>query len=644
MRYKKEITVLLACTIGATSIAISEENVEPVDFPAQVVPVNPRPIEMPPDARMQSGLYKAEQLARKRFPLLALEISDSKAGEFFPDVSAEVRQELERRQINLRNDLRVHVEIVGQPGGDPVSPALLRAVGAERHVTWRHRVDAWVPIHQLTKLARMLPEDYFMEWAHPDTHDHQGTQTTNSVSYVDGGADGSGIVIAVIDSGYEQLTTARNAGTAPPLSQTTMIDMTGNGFTGSNNHGTGSTESAFAHAPGAQYRLYRISGITQFGSAVDDAIDNGAHIITHSLSRYNQGWADNSGDACDIANTAADAGLLFFTSAGNRARQHWQGTMNPNPSTDWHRFSGNDETIRITLPDGAGGSFWLQWDTSGGSYKYDLYLFDEDFNELEKDTNIFFSNRFKNFSYTNNTGSTQTVNLAVKKRSGGNTTFELFMHGRDGAGDFQHFVSASSITSPSNSTRANVISNAAVNHFNHDSPSGTSGIVMSYSSRGPTNGGRTAPNLSGPTNVSTTCCNGSFGGTSSATPNNAGTAAALWSAHPGFSANAIRWLLYRQASLWKDWGTSGNNNTYGHGGTILVDYVPRTVWLARTAFNFSNNTTLPFYTAQAAYDNVQHNGRILIFPGGNYPEPVTMSGSKAVKIETADSPAILGGP
>jgi hypothetical protein len=657
MKIRNTMQWMLAgsCLLGACSLAQAQVvGAAPVSLPS-----NPAKVVLPEGASMQTILYEAQLFAGDLLPFALLDVLP--AGVSLRDIApvqfATVQDELDRRGISLRNDGRVNVEIIGQQGQPAVNAQLIEAVGGHFNGEWQHRRDVWIPIHQLTNLALTLPEGYFMQRVGPLNFDGhgQGPTVTNADTYIAGGADGTGITIAVIDGGYQQLVASQNMGHAPTGGQVTTlvcsgascteVDADDDDFVSSTNHGTGCVEAAFSSAPGANYRIYTISSITHMALAVQDAIINGAHIATHSLSRYNQGWADNTGDAVAVANAAADAGMLFFTSAGNRACQHWQGTMNPD-GDGWHRFSGSDITNTITLADGAGGGFYLQWNTAGGTFDYDLYLFDSNMNELAKSTNS--GNTFEEFSYTNNTGGTQTVHLAVLRDSGGNTEFELFFHAGGcntcSGCNFEYAVAASSTTSPSNSTRPNVISNAAVDWSQHTSPAGSIGIIQNYSSRGPTNSGAIRPDISGPTNTATSCCGGSFGGTSSATPNNAGVAAALWSAHPQFNADAIRWLMFEKAELWRDWGTPGKDTIYGHGGSILLNFVPDAVWLARGYNNVGNNPNGPFFTFQAAYNAAVNNGHIHIFPGGNYPEPFMSSASKNVRVETVENIAVLGAP
>ncbi len=600
----------------------------PASSLAQLLGEPPPRTELPADVetRLRIVLYEAELAAAREGVTMA-----------------QLQQDLGRRGLEVRDDGKVHVEIVGPQGAKAIKAAQIAPFGGEVTNTWRHRIDAYLPIKQLSAVARTLPAGYWIERADPgglDAVGGEGATAINSDSYRDGGANGSGLTIAVIDSGFINLTLARNAGDAPPAGSTTELNYTGSGFQSGTAHGTGCTESAYDHCPGATWRLYKTDSVTDLGTAVNDCIAHGVDIITHSMSRYNLGWADNSGDACAAANNAVDNGILFFTSAGNRAETHWQGNYNAGLGSDyWHDWATGDEALNIVVDTGVKGNFYLSWDTTGGTYNYDLYLYDDDLTTvLASSTNS--GNTYEDFYWVSPFGANHTVYLAVKRQSGGTTELEVFWHASPDS--FQYAMAANSTTSPSNSTRSNVISNGAVTWASHSSPNGTAGIIKDYSSQGPSNSGRTLPDLAGPTDTTTTSYGGSFGGTSGATPNNAGAACAFLSADTQLSASAIRWLLYEQADLWKDWGTAGNDNIYGRGGTILTDYRANTIWIARSYGNTSDLRSAPFYRVQPAYDAAVSGGRLLIFPGGSYPETVNMTGTKSLAVETVENSAYLG--
>ncbi len=583
------------------------------------------PPPMPDDLPMQSILYDAAWLSRS-WDLSGEELADA----------------LLRRGIALRSDGKVHVEIVGPEGWPAIDRDLLAKFGADVDNIWRHRTDVWIPIGQLQVVAEALPAGYFLRRAAVPGFDEvigEGPGVVNSAGYANGGADGTGLLIAVIDFGYAGLTAARNNGDAPLAANTTELNYTGHTFQDPNDgdHGTGCVEAAFDHCPGATWRLYKVDSLTDVGTAVSDAVSNNVDIISHSISWYNTGWADDSGDACAAAGDAAQHGIMFVTSAGNRAEQHWQGTFNPGGGDpNWHDFASGDETITIDMPPRAGGDFYLSWNRSGGTFDYDLYLYDDPpVNVLASSTNS--GNTYEEFRWVNSGTTTRRVNLVVEHASGGNTDFELFL---SGAGDWlEHIIANGSTASPSNSTAANVISNGAVDWGDFGSPPGSVGIIQPYSSRGPSNSGMTLPDICGPTNTTGFTYPSGFGGTSSATANNAGAACAFWSAHPQFSADAVGWLLFEQAQIYRDWGTAGADNTYGRGGLRFVDFHVGTVWAARSYGNVSDDPSAPYYHVGPAHDAAPSGGRIL-FVGGWYTELITLS--KALTLQTIGAPAVLG--
>lgn len=151
------------------------------------------------------------------------------------------------------------------------------------------------------------------------------------------------------------------------------------------------------------------------------------------------------------------------------------------------------------------------------------------------------------------------------------------------------------------------------------------------------------PDLVGPTN--TTGFNypapGGFGGTSCATPNVAGALCAFWSDRPQFSFLAINWLALEQArTLWRDWGAPGFDNVYGIGACRIVDFVANTTWVSRSYGNVSNDPSAPYHTVAAAQSAAVPGGRLLFFPGGSYPEPVTLN--KLLQVQTAGAAAVVG--
>lgn len=546
-----------------------------------------------------------------------------------------LRSRLQDLGLRLDDRRRVHVTIHGPEGADAIAVSAITAVGGEDDIAWRRWRDAWVPVDRLVELSRNLPPGYFLAPVQaPETCDvaGEGPAAIHSDDYRDGGADGWGRTIAIIDAGFDGLTEAWNNGDIP--SPYHWHNYTPDPLESQTVHGTGCVEAAFDHCPDATFHLYMLDSVTDLGPAVENAHAVGVNVISMSLVWCANGYWDNEGEAADAVNWSANSGLVTVVAAGNYAQTHYHGGLNVG-GDDWHNFGPDDETINIIVPSGGQAQVSMTWDRSGDTHDLDLYLFDSGMNEIASSTNP--DDYFEQITWTNSTGSDQLVHVAVLLFSGGGTTFEIYVPNTTWQ---EHIVSASSCPPPNNATAANVISVGAVNWDDYDNPNGTSNIITSYSSRGPSNNGMILPDLCGPTNCTGFTYSGGMGGTSNATPNVAGALTCLWSADAVLYTNTERWLAYRMASLWRDWGPNGMENTYGRGGLTLWDYHPNTLWIARSAGNTNDHRSYPLYTVQAANDFAVHGGRLVFLDADHYPEPATVN--KALQIDTPAGTVVLG--
>ena len=573
------------------------------------------------------------------------------------------RQQIQRfaaRGITLRDDGKVLVEIIGPEGVDirqDLDLSALEVLGAEIGVkavavdakqvhvpltSFGNRAEAWLPLQRLVEIAALLPDGYFIKEITPLNTEQvagEGPMVTNSASYRNAGQDGAGLTIAVIDMGFSNLTAAQTNGDAP----TTYAEINyANGeFESGGPHGTGCVEAAFDHAPGATWRLYRVDSLADLGPAVNDAIASNVDVISHSLSWMNLGWDDDTGPACDAANHASDNGIVFFTAAGNQAQSHYQGDFADSDNDGWHEFAAGDEAIDLTIGPDEGGNYYLSW--SNPDTDLDFYLYDDSTPSTVVAKSDNGGGAFEEFYLAHLNPTPLNFHLAVLHRSGPESTeIEIFSHS---AGTWtEHTVAASSTHSPSNSTGSLVIAVGAVTHTLYGQPNG-SNVIAGFSSRGPSNSGMALPDLCGPTHTQGLTYPGGFGGTSCATANAAGAACAFWSADTQLGGYAILWLLKEQADLWRDWGTAGNDNTYGKGGVLLTDYHFGTRWVARSYPGTADLPTAPYYTVQGAHAVAPNNGRLLIFGDdyGTYPGSALLGGKRFVVEEVSGSgPAILG--
>jgi len=594
-------------------------------------------------------------------------IPQGQRGRLTAALRAELRARAKVLRWKVRDDDKIFVEIIGPADGQidrdlklPDLEALgieigLPAAGplapprAQVHIPLTRsatRAEAWLPLAAIKRIETLLPQGWRVIPIRPVELDlvvGEGPARTNSNTYQSAGANGAGLTIAVIDGGYSGLTAARNNGDAPVAAQ---INLTTNPSfeDGTVTHGTGCVEAAFDHAPGAAWRLYRIDSPADYNAVITDCIANNVNIISHSLSQYNLGWGDNTGAACVEANRAGQNNILFFTSCGNRADSHYEGAFTDADGDGFHEFAPGDETIDVTIAMGAaaGGSHYLSW--SNPASDFDFYLYDNTTTNVVASATTNSAGAFETFSYTN-PGASATFHLAVRRRAGSaSSVIEIFSH--NSATWNEHAVASGSNTSPSNATDPHVITVGAVTEASYGSAAG-SNVIASYSSLGPSNSGMTLPDLCGPTDTIGFTYPTGFGGTSCATPNAAGAAAAFWSADLNLNAPGIAWLLSTQAGILRDWGPAGFENTYGAGGLQLVTHRAGTRWLARNYPGVVDDGTVPFHTIVNAYLQVPNGGRLLILGAnfGTFPEAVQLGDIPKtfdLQVMPGTPPAILG--
>jgi hypothetical protein len=496
----------------------------------------------------------------------------------------------------LVKDQRIYLELVNGSQTDthlPIDNEMLRRLPeVQVTTTFVNRSSAWAPVNKLLEIGQMLPPGYRLSEALLPIVENQGPSVINSDSY--SGTGGAGLLIAVIDSGFDSLTEARAAAVAPTAANTTQYDYSGTGIETTTQHGTACLETVFDHVPNAQYNIFKVASPSDLGVAVNQCVANGVDIISHSMSQYNTGWDDDSGFACVAASYASSNGILFFTASGNRYGQHWQGDFNNDDGDQWHSWSGSDEGNNITIQGNGSITVLLQWNSSSLSNFYDLYLTNSSSSVIASSTN---TTGFEGIYFINTSSSAVSVNILVERNTASPPALELFITGNV-INNLEYHSTQGSTASPSNSTAANVISVGAVDFNFYSHPPGAAGLLASYSSRGPTNNGNQAPDIVGPTETTALAYAGAFAGTSCSTPNAAGAAAAFWSGHPSLSADGVRQILLAKADIYKDWGANGTDNLYGNGGVYLNDYHSLNRYVLSSAGNTSSLPTLPYFSIQ----------------------------------------------
>lgn len=445
----------------------------------------------------------------------------------------------------------VTVVLESRPGRSSSSNvAALSALGVGRSSieASTNLVKVTIPVGELSTLAAQLTGVAFIRppyKPHPLGTSSQGVGSIGADAFHAQGITGTGVKIAIIDLGFSGLSQAQSRGDLPYT--VTQNDLTGTGLTSGISHGTAVAEVVYDIAPNAQLYLIKIGDEVDLDTAVTYCLNNGIDIINHSLGWYNTNFYDGTGTIADIAKRAISGGILWVNAAGNEAESHWEGPFSDANSDGWH-----DQTLSFYASSGSPITLYLTWNEwPQSSTDYDLYLYDP--------TGGLVASSTKNQTGTEEptesiqSSASQSGTYTVRFRGVGARTLELYNLYQN----LSPSVASSSILAPANVSE--VVTVGAIDYNNY-----TTGPQEPYSSQGPTNDGRTKPDLMCPDNVSTgTAPYTTFPGTSGATPHAAGAAALLLAEQPSLTEPALR------AALLSNTIPMGSSNIYGRGRLVL---------------------------------------------------------------------------
>lgn len=319
-------------------------------------------------------------------------------------------------------------------------------------------------------------------------------------------------------------------------------------------HGTACAEIVHDVAPDAELFLANFDSVADHDDAVDWMIAQGVDVISYSIGWTNAGPGDGRGVINDAVNRALDAGIEWVGSAGNDARDHWEGTYNDPDGNAFHNFTPNDESNAVFLDAGDQLIVFLSWDDWFASDQdYDLYILDSDGNVVAGSTNFQTGSQEPTEAVGIVALVPHTFHVVVNRFSATrNVKLEMFFRV---SRSMQYIVPAGSLTIPADTDGSVAV---GATFFGDD-------VIESFSSLGPTTDGRTKPDIAAPDGVSTRSY-GDLGffffGTSASAPHTAGAVALMKSRFGIFSLEDIRRVLYGRSL---DLGIAGMDNTFGHG-------------------------------------------------------------------------------
>ncbi len=446
------------------------------------------------------------------------------------------------------------------------------------------------------------------------------TQKINADDVWGLGYDGTGIKIAVLDSGLDtnhpDIPTpiaSKDYSNWPILDDTITNAVTGHGthVTGSAlGRGTNSGGQYRGVAPGADLIFLKIgrdsdstAGIDAIVAAMKAAVDiYDADIITMSYGRWDA-YHDGTSPEAQAVDYASSQGAVVFVSAGNKADddQHYSGTVAANSTTDFIQVNVTSNPFSLLF-------FNLVWyDGLGTHNELELHYYDSSHNEL---TNINAGAQSESSRGTEAVDylvllSGSTYYLKAENKSASSQLFHIYVIPFIGSVTFQNPDPNYTISSPADADSAIAVG-AYTTRYSWANYKGTTywdsgeivDTITSFSSRGPRVDSNTPlkPNIVAPGSAIISCrdtdvytwpdpnydpaiidndglnLDGSgpadyyvMQGTSMASPMAAGAAALLLEAQPELKGNpaAVRDRLQQTASK-----ASSPDNTWGYG---LID-------------------------------------------------------------------------
>jgi len=469
------------------------------------------------------------------------------------------------RNININARDKITVYLISKPG-TTVDEMSLQALGAEIIKSTDNVSKVKAPINMLTTIADNVKGVSFIKTPNkliPVDVQSEGVNLTGASSYHSSGYTGAGVNVAVIDVGFDNLSSAISNDDLP--NSIVKVDCTGAGCVSAGfdpgtedyEHGTAVAEIVYDMAPGANLYLIKVEDTLDLWAAKEYSKSNGIKIINHSLIVANSNFYDGE---CWFPNAVCSADdayaneILWVNAAGNEATQHFEATFTDLEPNRWHNVSGSDETINITANAGDTINVYFTWDDwPTTNQDYDLYLYNSSSTLVASSINSQTGTQepIEDISYS--VPANDTYHLKIYNYSAPlNHRLEVYSLDHN----LSPAVASSSLLSPADADGAMAV--GAIDYLDW-----ATGPQEYYSSRGPTNDGRIKPDICGPDYVSSyTYDPFLFAGTSAATPHVAGAAALILDENPGYSVSQL-WNALTSSAI--DMGSCGKANIYGYG-------------------------------------------------------------------------------
>jgi hypothetical protein len=395
------------------------------------------------------------------------------------------------------------------------------------------------------------------------------------------GATGAGVTVGVMSDSIDKVGGGIAASQLTGDLPATVTDL-GDSPTGSD-EGRAMAEIIYDEAPGITHMVFDTGsggGATK-ASHILALAGAGARVIADDTFYLTEPFFQD-GVVSRAVDQVKSEGVAYIASAGNRARQSWEGTFAPGAG-GYEDFGGGDtEQTVATVPSGRGILIALQWNEPWGHAEtnLDLYLRNAGTNALldSSTTENIGGYPIEYVEWVNATGSPVTVAIQIHRTAGSGTPqMKYIAHGNFGAFGISEHATGSPAINPDAAAANGSLAAAAVCWSQTAGPCLPLGLQTpeTFSSRGPLTRTRNAsgallsspevrqkPNLAGADGVATSVPGfSSFFGTSAAAPSIAGIATLALSAHPGLTVDQLYAILTDPAAALDCTSAAGNPDT-----------------------------------------------------------------------------------
>jgi Subtilase family len=375
------------------------------------------------------------------------------------------------------------------------------------------------------------------------------------------GATGAGVTVGVVSDSIDQVgggvADSQASGDLPGDVQVLEDDP------GSTDEGRAMAEIIYDEAPGVTKMLFHTGtiGAADRAAGVDQLVAGGARVIADDIFQIEEPFFQD-GAVAQAIDRARAAGVAYFVSAGNRARQSWEGTFaaGPGDSEDFDPGPGTDTVQTLGTFSNRVPFISFQWDEPWGGatsdFALDIYTVSSTGTatfQFTADTDNIANGLPREFTQIDLRGITATIGIGIRRVTGTGTPFLKYIVGGTPAFTVaEHNNPGAGAINPDGASSDGGIAVAAVasDDAGLDTPE-------SFSSRGPTQRRfdaagnrlpapdiRAKPDIAAADKITTTVPGFQpFFGTSAATPSAAGVATLVRSADPSLSVDDVEAIL-----------------------------------------------------------------------------------------------------